>query len=182
MVRATILLILLLASAVSFAQDQKASATPVSPSARLAAAKTAFVRNGGGSEIPYNVIESGIEGWGRFTLVDSPVQADVIIEVQAPEEQNGTSVSSSTDSGGHVTSNSSRDISVAIIKLTVYDSRTHLLLWSGYERPKGGFKEKTRDDNLVKAAETLVSRFRDHLEPPPADAKPATNSATKKDK
>ena len=161
----TATVIVLLFAAFSFAQDQKPAATPISPSARLAAAKTAYLRNGGGSEIPYNVIESGVEGWGRFTLVDSPQQADVIIEVQAPEEETGTSVSSSD---GHSAS-ASHDTSVAIIKLTVYDAKTHLPLWTVVERPKGGFKEKTRNDNLVKAAEKLVSEFRDRLEPPPAE-------------
>ena len=163
--------VVLLFAALSFAQDQKPPATPISPSARLAAAKTAYVTNGGGSEIPYNVIESGMEGWGHFVLVNTPQQADVIIEVQAPEEESGTGVSSSNGHSASV----SHDTSVAIIKLTVYDARTHLPLWSAIERPKGGFKEKTRDDNLVKAAENLVSRFRDRMEPPPAE--PASTKA-----
>ena len=168
MSRITIVLVLL-AGALVFAQEQKPAATPISPSARLAAAKTAFLKNGGGSEIPYNVIESGMEGWGRFTLVDSPQEADVIIEVQAPEEESGATVSSSTDAGGHSSTTSSRDLNVAVIRLTVYDAKTHLPLWGASERPKGGFKEKTRNDNLVKAAERLVSAFRDRLEPPPAE-------------
>lgn len=151
------------------AQEQKPAApTPISPSARLAAAKTAYVKNGGGSEIPYNVIESGIEGWGRFVIVDSPQQADIIIEIQSPEDETGMSVSSTTDDG-HSSTKSSRDLTVAIIKVIVYDAKTHLMLWNAEERPKGAFKEKAREDNLVKAAEKLVSRFRDRLEPPPAD-------------
>src|ERR1700675_64167 len=100
----TAMFILLLLATVSFAQDQKPAQTPVSPSARLVAAKTAYMRNGGGSEIPFNVIESGIEGWGRFALVDSPQKADVIIEVVAPEDDNGVSVSSSVDGSGKSTS------------------------------------------------------------------------------
>lgn len=159
----------LLLSTFCLAQDQKSATTPVSPSARLSAAKTAYLHNGGGSEIPFNVIEAGVEGWGRFTLVDSPQKADVIIEVVAPEDDSGVSVSSSTDASGHATSRSSRDLTVSIIKLTVYDAKTHLPLWAANERPKGAFKERAREDNLVQAAEKLVSRFRDRLEPPPAE-------------
>ena len=44
----------------------------LSPSARLAAAKTVFMKNNGGSEVPFNVISGGMEGWARFILVDSP--------------------------------------------------------------------------------------------------------------
>jgi hypothetical protein len=149
---------------------QETAPPPISPSARLAAAKTAYLKDGGGSDIPFNVIESGLEGWGRFTLVDSPRQADVIIEVESPEEDTGATVCSSTDDRGHSSTTSSRDVSVSIIKLIVYDAHTHLPLWTANERPKGGFKEKTRDDNLVKSAERLVSRFRDRLEPPPTDS------------
>ena len=162
-------IVLLVASLGAFGQEQKAGAPPVSPTARLAAAKTAYLRNGGGSEIPYNVIESGIEGWGRFQLVDSAENADVIIEVVAPEDDTGVSVSSSTDASGHTSSRSSRELSVAIIKLTVYDAKTHLPLWTGNERPKGAFKEKAREDNLVQAAQRLVSKFRDRLEPIPPE-------------
>jgi hypothetical protein len=177
------ILALLLATRIAFAQtqneaiEQKDAKPYVTASARLMGAKTAYVKDGGGSEIPFNVIESGLEGWGRFTLVDSPQQADIIIEVESPEEDTGTSVSSSTDAGGHSSTTSSRDITVAIIKVIVYDARTHLPLWTANERPKGGFKEKTRDDNLVKSAELLVSRFRDRLEPPPAE--PAIKSNKK---
>jgi hypothetical protein len=165
---AAIILFLLCTSALLGQVQPDQKPTPISPSARLAAAKRAYVKNAGGSDIPFNVIESGIEGWGRFTLVDSPRDADVIIEVESPEEDSGATVSSSTDTRGHSSTTSSRDITVSIIKLTVYDAHTHLPLWTANERPKGGFKEKTRDDNLVKSAERLLSRFRDRLEPPPA--------------
>jgi hypothetical protein len=89
-------------------------------------------------------------------------------EVTAPEDNNGVSVSSSTDSGGHSVAKSSRDISVAIIKLMVYDARTHLMLWTANEKPKGAFKDKARQDNLVEAAQKLLAKFRDRMEPLPA--------------
>lgn len=186
--RCLAIIVILFAAVFSLAQAQPESAdakpTPISPSARLAAAKTAYLRNAGGSEIPYNVIEAGLEGWGRFTLVDSPREADVIVEIESPEEDSGATVSSSADARGHSSASSSRDISVSIIKLTVYDARTHLPLWTANERPKGGFKEKTRDDNLVKSAERLVSRFRDRLEPPSASAQtqPSKDKQDKRDK
>jgi len=168
------------AQAQNQAEDAKDTKPFVPPAARLQAAKTAYLKNGGGSEIPYNVIESGLEGWGRFTLVDSPAQADIVIQVDSPEEDTGTSVSSSADANGHSSTASSRNITVDIIKITVFDARTHLPLWTANERPKGGFKEKTRDDNLVKAAENLVSRFRDRLEPLPADPSPSDKSKKEK--
>jgi hypothetical protein len=132
------------------------------------AAKTAFVKNTeGGSDIPYNVIEGALEGWARLMLVDSPEKADIVIEISAPQDSLGTSVSTTTDHGGKTTSRSSRDLNVEIIKMAVYDAHTHLMLWSANEKPKGAFKDKAREDNLVAASQRLLAKFRDRLEPLP---------------
>ncbi len=141
----------------------------VSPSARLAAAKTALVRNAGGSEISYNVINSGLEGWGRFHLVDSPSEADIIIEVTSPEDETNSkggrtrlSASARPDDAAPV-----RDLPIDAVKLAVYDAHTHIVLWSATDRIKGGWHQRTRDDHLVESAERLVSKLRERLEPPP---------------
>jgi hypothetical protein len=142
----------------------------VPPSARLAAAKSALVKNAGGSEIPYNVISSGLEGWGRFTLVDSVSQADIIVEVSSPEEEGGVSMSSRTRTGAagrrEESTSTSRNLSSGPIKLVVYDAKTHLPLWTASEQPKSAMRQKTREDNLVQAASTLMTKFRERLEPP----------------
>ncbi len=142
----------------------------VSPAARLAAAKTAFLRNAGGGEVPFNVVSSGLEGWGRFRLVDSPSDADIVIEVTSPEDET-TSKSSRTrvSASGRVedTTTATRDLSSDAIKLTVRDARTHIVLWSASDRPKGGWHQRTRDDHLVESAARLVRMFRERLEPPP---------------
>jgi hypothetical protein len=143
----------------------------VSPAARLAAAKTAVLRNGGGGEIPYNVISSELEGWGRFQLVESRSEADVIIEVTSPDEEN-VSVSSRTGVGssGRIEDSASttRNLSSGAIKLVIYDAKTHVTLWSASEQPKGGFRQHKREDHLVEAASRLVAKLRERLEPPPA--------------
>ncbi|MBZ5628599.1 MAG: hypothetical protein LAO06_07010 [Acidobacteriia bacterium] len=172
------LFILLIAAIGLLAQDKpkdKAEPQPnnpsfVSPAARLAAAKTALIQNAGGSEVPYNVISSGIEGWGRFRLVESRSQADVIIEVTSPEEES-SSVSTKTRVGpsGRTedSTTTTRDLSNGAIKLVVLDGKTHIPLWSASERPKGGFRQRTRSDHLVEAASRLVTKLRERLDPPP---------------
>ena len=42
------------------------------PSMRLAAAKNVFITRTHGSNIPLDVIRSTMEGWERFTFVDTP--------------------------------------------------------------------------------------------------------------
>jgi hypothetical protein len=144
----------------------------VSPSQRLTAAKTALVRSAGGSEIPSDVISSAVASWGRFTRVDSPEKADIILEVTSPgDEGGGVSVSSSVNRSrltgrDEQSTTSSRQLSNAPIRLIVYDARSHVALWSAQEQPKFAMKQKSREDNLVQAAQRLFNKFRDRLEAP----------------
>ncbi len=157
-------------SAVALAQEKSEPRRDkpvfVPPLARLAAARTAFVKNAGGSDIPYNVVTSALEGWGRFTLVDDPAQADIVIEISSPEEERHSSPSGGM-AGGMRQPDSRRDLSDDI-KLAVFDARTHLALWSASEKAKGAFHQKSREDHLVEAAGRLVRKFRERMEPPAA--------------
>jgi hypothetical protein len=152
-------------------KEKKATPPPITPAARLAAAKTAFVRMSGGSDtIPYDVISETLQGWGRFTLVESPEKADIVIEVSTTEDH-PTSVSASSRPARHGggmdrSTTSSKDITISQIKLMVYDARSKMALWSGSEHPKGALKRVDRENNEVEAAQRMVARFHDQLEPP----------------
>jgi hypothetical protein len=174
--RALPLIAALLITGILFAQEKPPAAPEqknpafVSPSARLAAAKTACVKNAGGSEVPYNVISSGLEGWGRFRLVDSPSEADIVVDVTSPDDDHHSSTAPKTRVGGNGRMQepaSSRDNSDGPIRMVVSDSRTHLTLWSASEQPKGALRQRARDEHLVEAAQRLVTKFRERLEPPP---------------
>ena len=65
------------------------------PSMRLAAAKNVFITRTHGSRIPLDVIRSTMEGWGRFTFVETPEKADLIIEISSTGDS-GVQVSSSS--------------------------------------------------------------------------------------
>lgn len=150
--------------------EQPAKPPLVSASARLNAAKTVYIRNGGGSPIPYNAISSGFEGWGRFVVVDDPAKADLIVEVTSPASDSGVSISSSTMTGARreETVSSSRALSASMVKMLVIDNKTKTPLWSGMEQAKSGMRKKSQEDNLVEAGEKLFTKFHDRLEPPPA--------------
>lgn len=144
---------------------------PVMPTSRLAAARTAFVKNAGGSSIPFNVISTSMEGWGRYQLVDSPEKADLILEVSTSSSgEGGVSVSSSTDSGyGASTPGSktttTKELSTGPIRLSVIDGKSKSVLWTATEQPKYAMRKKQQEDNIVDAAEKLFSKFHDRVEP-----------------
>lgn len=157
-------------------QSQPEPRTPVyvSPSARLAAAKTVFMKNAGGSEVPFNVISAAVEGWGRFRPVASLEEADIEISVKSPDDDHSSSSSGSKTrvGAGGVPGSAPVDTYDGPIKLVLSDARTHLTLWAASEQSKGGFRQHARDEHLVEAAERLVTKLRQRLEPPPPAAKP----------
>ena len=176
-----LLLITLAVSMVASAQEQKPAekpGTPLTASGRLMAARTAYLKKGPGSSIPFDFISSAVEGWAHYTLVDSPQKADVVIEVSAPDlEGNGVSVTSSTSSDpttGRPTqsTSSSRTLSPSQVKMVVYDAKTKFPLWTATENAKFAMKKKNTEDNLYEAAQKLFAKFRDHIENAAA-AKPA---------
>jgi hypothetical protein len=161
-----------LMSGFSARAQQPAEKKPLieTPSMRLAAAKNVFINRTRGSRIPLDVIRSTMEGWGRFTFVETPEKADLIIEI-ASTGDSGVQVSSSSkispETGHEEKSNSTRkDISPTDIKMTVFDSRNKRPLWATSESVKFAMKEKGKENNLVEAAERLAAKFHDRLEPP----------------
>jgi|SRR5438270_2066890 len=140
------------------------------PTMRLARAKNILLVRTRGSTIPASVIRTTIEGWGRFTFVEAPDKADLIIEVSSSGDS-GVQVSSSSqvapETGREEKSSSSRkDISPTDVRMTVIDARNKRLLWSATESVKFAMKEKSKQNNLVEAAERLASKFHDRLESP----------------
>ncbi|HLJ27655.1 MAG TPA: hypothetical protein VKY85_13175 [Candidatus Angelobacter sp.] len=162
------------------AQQPKPSEQPATPGAaahydRMAAAKTVFLKNVGGSDIPFNVISRNFESWGRYILVDSPDNADMAIEIQSPDEGSSNSNKDQKDSGGSKTNvrggnqqqaePSTPKPSVDVIILTVYD-KNKKPMWIAREEPKFAIRHKAEETHLVEAAQKLFSRFHDRIEPP----------------
>jgi hypothetical protein len=111
-----------------------------------------------------------MDGWGRFVMVNSPEQADIILEISSPGGGSGVTVSSKTDTStrtGQAESSTSttRDLSSGPIRLTVIDGKSKSVLWTGSEQPKFAMRKKSQEDNLVEAAEKLFTKFHDRVEP-----------------
>jgi hypothetical protein len=141
-------------------------------SARLTSAKNVMITRARGSQIPYDVISSTLDGWGRFTMVDTADKADLVVTVATSGADSGVRVSGS-DAVSPLTgrpersSNSSVDLSNAEITMTVYDAKNKRVLWTAVETAKSAMKQTARENNLVEAAEKLASKFHNRLEPPP---------------
>jgi hypothetical protein len=160
------------------AAGMQQSSTPTTPAAsgatahydRMAAAKTVFLKNIGGDDVPFNVISRNFEGWSHYVLVDSPDKADLIIEIRSPCEGSADkekdSEKSKTNLSGGGQQNEPPKPTVDFITLTVYDKNKRPM-WIGREEPKFAVKHKGEEERLVDAAQKLFTRFHDRIEPPP---------------
>jgi hypothetical protein len=149
------------------------SSTFVPPLVRLTSAKTVYLKRSGGTDLPYNVISSAIEGWGRYAVVTDPEKADIVIEVSAPDEGGGVTISSSTNTNTvsgrpEQSTSSSRQLGSGggPIRMVVFDAKSRVQLFASSEIAKSAIKQKTREDNLVEAAQKLFLKFHDRVEPP----------------
>ena len=69
--------------------------------------------------------------WGRYQIVGSPDDADLIIELKYwVEHNNGTDVSSFTNTYTVKTQTVSSEIVDPQLKLTIYDAKSKASLWS----------------------------------------------------
>jgi predicted Zn-dependent protease len=145
---------------------------PETSAVRLANARTILFTRARGNGIPFDVIKSTVEDWGRFTTVDSRDKADLVVEVATSGGDSGIQVSSSDrpsplDGRPQQSTHSGVEFSDAVVTMTVYDAKSKRTLWTGTEKAKSAIKQTTRENNLVEAAEHLASQFHDKLEPPP---------------
>ena len=137
---------------------------------RMAAAKTVFLKNAGGNDIPFNVISRDFEGWGHYVLVDSPDNADLIIEIQSPDDGSGNKDKDSEKSKTNVYAGSQQKEPpkppvVDVIVFTVYDKNKRPM-WIAREEPKSSVRRKTEVTHLEEAAQKIFTRFHDRIEPP----------------
>ena len=180
------LVVLSFASALN-AQQSKVPAPPPGPvPAQIGTAQKVFISNAGGDSFesvidqtvfnggpdrPYNEFYAAINGWGRYALVTSPADADLVFEISW----------ALTDTGLKLPV-------LGQLRLQVIDPKTHVTLWSFIEYVRGAILLGNRDKNFDQAMNTIVSRLKQLTEPPAAsppateegpNAKPKSGSATR---
>jgi hypothetical protein len=117
-------------------------------------AKKVFLSNGGGSDLAYDAFYSGMKAWGKYQIVGSPEEADLILELAYRVEHGGTDV---WGSGGQVHSSQIVDPQVV---LTIYDAKTKNSLWSAVDHRRLARRQKNREKETINSAERLVEELK----------------------
>jgi hypothetical protein len=138
-------------------QQQPASTTPAEAPVPVGIldAKKVFISNAGGElkdwftggpNRLYNQFYSAMKEWGRYDLVATPADADLIFEIHA--------------SGLYL----SEKEEIPKFELTIYDPKTHVILWAFAERLDLALLKGHRDQNFEKAVDALLARTKELVE------------------
>jgi len=136
-------------------------AAPAPIPAAIPAAKSIFVSNGGADSglFPepfsgdmnrgYDQLFAALESSGRFRLVSDPSSADLVLEIKlvAPYgPTNGSKQNGASDP-------------LPMFRLTVYDAKSHFVLWTITNSVGFAILQKTHDHNFDMALNEVVSEF-----------------------
>ena len=162
----SIALAVMASSSLISAQQPEMPAAPVPP--QIAAARKMFISNSGGasfenviSEIvfsggadrPYNECYAAMKGWGRYELVSSPADADIVLEVSWDLSDTGL-----------------RLPVLGQLRLVLIDPKTHVTLWNLTDYVRGAVLLGNRDKNFDQAMTTIVNRMKILANQPAAPA------------
>jgi hypothetical protein len=123
-------------------------------------AKKVFLTNGGGSDLAYDTFYSEMKKWGKYDVVGSPDDADLIVEISYHVEHNGTRVWSSNNTYNGTTQVHSAQIVDPQLVLTIYDAKTKNSLWETIDHRRLARREKNREKETINSAERLVEELR----------------------
>ena len=134
------------------------------PSAIISAHK-AFLSNKGGSDLAYDAFYQSMKTWGKYEIVGSPDDADLIVELSYEVMHEGTRVWSTTNTYNNATQVHSREIIDPQLILTIYDAKTKNSLWSTIDHRRLARLEKNREKEMINSAERLVEELRSRANP-----------------
>jgi hypothetical protein len=148
------------------ANDKKKD-VPVAPlPAAIVNAKKIFLSNGGGSNLAYDAFYSKMKEWGRYEIVGSPEDADLIVELSYRVEDKGTRVWSSTNTYNNTTQVYSKHVVDPQLILAIYDAKTKDSLWSETDHRRLAGREKNREKETVNSAQRLVDDLKTRVTVP----------------
>ncbi|MFZ0277421.1 MAG: hypothetical protein WA254_21270 [Candidatus Sulfotelmatobacter sp.] len=148
-----IVAILALVQAVSAQQSKETTPAPVP--AQIAAAQKVFISNAGGASLetvidetvfnggpdrPYNEFYAAMKSWGRYEIVSSPADADLVFEISW----------ALTDTGLRLPV-------LGQLRLVIIDPKTRITLWNLTEYVRGAILLGNRDKNFDQAMNTVVA-------------------------
>lgn len=157
-----IVLAITLCSELASAQAKQDEQAPIP--AQIVAAKKVFIANGGGddpgmpdplfsggSDRPYNQFYAAMKSSGKYELVGSPAEADVLFEIRF------SVVPDKRPSSGFWGDKGTADAYDAVFRLEIRDPKTTALLWAFNEHMEWALLKSNRNKNFDQASARIAS-------------------------
>lgn len=157
---------------IAVAEAQQPKGPPPAPiPPQIAAAKKAFIANGGGASFetileqtvfsggpdrPYNQLYDAMKSWGRYELVGSPSESDLVFNVRW----------NLTDTGLKLPV-------LGELQVEIVDPKTQVTLWAFDEYVRGAILLGNRDKNFDRAMKAIQERMKKLVEAPASGSDPA---------
>jgi hypothetical protein len=149
-----------LMSVYAFAGKSRKDVPPAPLPAVIVNAHKVFLTNGGGSDLAYDAFYSEMKKWGKYQIVGSPDEADLIVELGYRIERGGTRVWSSSNSYDGTTQVHSSQIVDPQLVLTIYDAKSKNSLWAAVDHRRLARLQKNREKEIINSAERLVEELK----------------------
>ena len=129
------------------------------PAQQLMSARKVFIVDGGteaahcfsgGVDRHYRQFYAAMRSWGRYELVKTPSDADLIFDIRLNAPSSKCALN---ETAGRPAFN-----------LAIFDSRNHVGLWALTEQVKAGNKQKRADENFDLAVNRLVETVKQLVE------------------
>lgn len=164
--RTALVCLSILLSPYAMAGKRRRDVPPAPLPAVIVNAQKVFLTNGGGSDLAYDAFYSEMKRWGKYQIVGSPDEADLIIELAYRVEHGGTRVWSSTNSYDGTTQVHSAQIVDPQLVLTIYDAKSKNSLWSTIDHRRLARRQKNREKETVNSAERMVEELKTRVNIP----------------
>ena len=169
--KSTIVLVTIAAGALTCntTAQQTKTVLPAPFPAQITKGKKVFVSNAGGdtnglysgeARRLYDQFYAALKGWGRYDLVGSPAEADLVFEIGFSNPFVGADVSGSGGTGNTPVSVSSRSVNDPQFRLVIVDPGTRVILWVFTEHIEAAKLQRNRDKNFDQALDVLVNDVR----------------------
>ncbi|HEY1676481.1 MAG TPA: hypothetical protein VGG04_02135 [Candidatus Sulfotelmatobacter sp.] len=154
------IVILLLTSTNALWGKNRKDVPPAPLPAIVINAQKVFLTNGGGSNLAYDAFYAAMKSWGKYQIVGSPMEADLIVELAYRVEHGGTRIWSTNNTYNGTTDVHSAQIVDPQLILTIYDAKTKNSLWETIDHRRLARREKNREKETVNSAERLVDELK----------------------
>jgi hypothetical protein len=146
------------------AQKPKKEEIPVAPiPVQILNAKKVFIANGGGDQSSfdtpqysggpdrlYNEFYAAMKSWGRYELVATPAEADLVFEVRLTLIQLLRADDYKTNQPAYDSQ----------FRLAIRDIQTHETLWGLTEHAQSALLQSNRDKNFERALDGIVAELK----------------------